>query len=469
MENFKDASLWFDSLDENIKTRRALQAELNVDVAIIGAGYTGLWTAYYLKKQQPNLSIAIVESQTAGFGASGRNGGWLMGGMAGESKYLSLLPKEERQAGYDLLFNIIDEVADVLKTENIQCDLNRGGAVYAAARYTEQINNMKNLLKHYHDEGLSEEDYYWLDKDQLAEKVHMRNGFGGIFTPHCATINPAKLVRGLARCVEKMGVAIYEKSPVTCIKNKCVHTQHGSLKANVIVPATEGFSNELLNIKKYVLPVQSLIIATEPLSKSQWDEIGLHTRPAFSDGGRLTTYGQRSQDGRLIFGARGGYMFGGKSRYDFTLQDPAFRLREKLMVDLFPSLKNVNVTHGWGGTLGMSRNFTPFAIYDPKTGIASAGGYSGEGVGASNLFGRTLAQMILQNDTLLTRMPWVFTPATHKQALKKWEPEPFRFITYKTVLSCFSWEDDLYNKSGVAPWRKKIAGAVCDKLGLLLE
>ncbi len=469
MDNFKNTSFWFDTLDENIQARTPLQDDLSVDVAIIGAGYTGLWTAYYLKKQQPDLSIAIVESQTAGFGASGRNCGWLMAGMAGEAKYLSHLPEQERQAGYNLLFGIIDEVASVTKEENIQCDLNRGGAVYAAARYPEQIKNMQDALKHFHGQGLGEEDYRWLDTHELNEKVRMRNGYGGIYTPHCATINPAKLVRGLARCVESMGVVIYEKSPVLSVENKKVHTTQGSIKANVIVPATEGFSDKLLNLKKYVLPVQSLIIASEPLSKSQWDEIGLHSRPAFSDGGRLTTYGQRSLDCRLIFGARGGYMFGGKVRHEFSLEDPAFDLRKKLMVDLFPSLKDVKVTHGWGGTLGMARNFSPFAIFDPVSGIASAGGFSGEGVGASNLFGRTLADMILQKDSELTHMPWVFTPATHKQALKKWEPEPFRFITYKTILRFFGWEDDLYNNQSAAPWRKKLASTVCDKLALLIE
>ncbi len=149
MDNFKNTSFWFDTLDENIQARTPLQAHIEVDVAIIGAGYTGLWTAYYLKKQQPKLSIAIVESQTSGFGASGRNCGWLMAGMAGEAKYLSELPEHERQAGYKLLFGIIDEVAKVTDDEGIQCDLNRGGAVYAAARYPEQIKNMQGTLKHF--------------------------------------------------------------------------------------------------------------------------------------------------------------------------------------------------------------------------------------------------------------------------------------------------------------------------------
>ncbi len=467
--SFNNVSFWFDTCPEQIKSRPALTQDIEVDVAIIGAGYTGLWTAYYLKQQQPELSIAIVEAETAGFGASGRNGGWLMGAMSGEGKYLEKLPEEDKRTGFDLLFGIIDEVHTVTTREDIDCDLHRGGAIYAAARYPEQIEFMQDYLRHQHQLGLTEEDYRWLSRGELEQKIRIRNGYGGVYTPHCGVINPAKLARGLARCVESKGVQIFEQSPVQTVDNRCLKTAQGSIKANVIVPATEGFSAELMDIKKYVLPVQSLIIATEPLDSAQWAEIGLDQRPAFSDAGRLTTYGQRSADGRMIFGARGGYIFGGKVRHQFSLQDPEFRLRETLLRDLFPSLQNTRITHGWGGTLGMARDMSPFALFDPATGIASAGGYGGEGVGASNLFGRTLADLILQRDSDLTRMPWAFQPSTHRQALKRWEPEPFRWLTYKAILQCFSWEDDLYSKQSAAAWRKKLAGMLCSKLSLLIE
>ncbi|MEH6550305.1 MAG: FAD-binding oxidoreductase [Pseudomonadales bacterium] len=469
MSNYKDVGFWFDTLNENIQARPTLETEMEVDVAIIGAGYTGLWTAYYLKQQQPDLSIAIVEAETAGFGASGRNGGWLMGALAGETQYVNSLPDSQRRAAYDLIFGIVDEVQQITQREGIDCDLHRGGSIYAAARYPEQLKTQQDELRHLHDSGLNEDDYRWLSKDELAQQLRIRNGQGGIYTPHCAVINPAKLARGLARSVERQGVSIYERSPVTSVGDKILHTEHGNIKADVIVAATEGFSAELMNLKHYVLPIQSLIIATEPLSQPQWDEIGLEQRPSFSDGGRLATYGQRSADDRMIFGARGGYSFGGKVRHEFSLQDPEFRLRETLLRDLFPSLETVKITHGWGGTLGMARGFCPFAVFDPQSGIASAGGYGGEGVGASNLFGRTLADMILQRDTQLSNMPWAFSPATHKQALKRWEPEPLRWLTYKTILEVFSWEDKLYNRLDAPKWKKALAGGICNKLARILE
>lgn len=467
--SFNSVSFWFDTCQEQIQPRPALTTDIEVDVAIIGAGYTGLWTAYYLKQQQPTLSIAIVESETAGFGASGRNGGWLMGAIEGQGKYLAELPADERSKGFDLIFGIIDEVAKVSSRERIDCDLQRGGSIYAAARYPEQIAFMQDFLKHQHSLGLGEEDYRWLNRKELEQQIRIRNGYGGVYSPHCGVINPAKLARGLARSVEGKGVQIFEQSPVINVENRCLKTAQGSIKANVIVPATEGFSAELMNIKQYVLPVQSLIIATEPLNSAQWAEIGMEQRPAFSDAGRLTTYGQRSADGRMIFGARGGYIFGGKVRHQFNLQDPEFRFHEQLLRDLFPSLQKTKITHGWGGTLGMARNNSPFALFDSATGIASAGGYGGEGVGASNLFGRTLADLILQRDSELTRMPWAFQQATHQQTLQRWEPEPLRWLAYKTILQCFSWEDDLYSKQNAAVWKKKLAGMLCSKLALLVE
>ncbi|WP_019529310.1 NAD(P)/FAD-dependent oxidoreductase [Dasania marina] len=466
--NKQAVSFWFDTLAEKIQPRPILSEDIQVDVAIIGAGFTGLWTAYYLNKQQPDLRIAIIESETAGFGASGRNGGWLMGALAGETKYLAGLPEPERQAAYQLIFSIIDEVKQVLAAENIDCDLHHGGSVYAAARYPEQLAFQQSELKHLYQAGLSEDDYRWLNKAELDATVRMRNGMGAIYTPHCAAINPAKLVRGLAECLERKGVSIYEQSAVTHVGHKQLQTAQGSVRADVIVPATEGFADELMGLKRYVLPIQSLIVATEPLTESKWDEIGLADRPTFSDAGRMATYGQRSADGRIIFGARGGYIFGGKVRHQFALSDPAFREREQILRDLFPSLASVNVTHGWGGTLGMARNFTPFAVFDANTGIASAGGYGGEGVGAANLFGRTLADMILQKETQLTAMPWAFTQATHKSALKRWEPEPCRWLTYQTLLNIFSWEEELYNKGKAPAWLRKSTGAVCDKLALLM-
>ncbi|VVO73702.1 MULTISPECIES: NAD(P)/FAD-dependent oxidoreductase [Pseudomonas] len=459
MPAWRTISLWMDQLDEPLLARPALEQDLDIDVAIIGAGYTGLWTAYYLKRQAPDLNIAIIEAQTAGFGASGRNGGWLMGNLLGEDRLLAGLSPEQRRASYDLLHAIPDEVEIVLEREGIDCDYRKGGALYCAARYPEQEASLRQYLDKLYKQGLNESDYRWLSPEQLAQQIRVARPFGGIYAPHVATIHPAKLVRGLARTVERMGVRIYENSAVTQWQSGSLRTAKASVRSRWIVPAVEGYSVTLPPLGRYQLPVQSLIVATEPLSAATWDEIGLSRGQAFSESSRQVTYGQRTADNRLIFGARGGYQFAGQLRHDFDLTRSEIELRRYLFGELFPQLKNVQITHGWGGNLGMSRRFKPHMLCDRASGIALSGGYGGEGVGASNLGGRTLADLILQRDTERVHQPWVIAQGG-LDALRAWEPEPCRWLGYNAIIRSFVHEDQTLANPATAPWRRKLASGV---------
>ncbi|WP_095194232.1 FAD-binding oxidoreductase [Pseudomonas sp. Irchel 3A7] len=459
MPAWRSISLWMDQLDEPLLARAALEQDLDIDVAIIGAGYTGLWTAYYLKRQAPDLSIAIIEAQTAGFGASGRNGGWLMGNLLGEDRLLAGLSPERRRASYDLLHNIPEEVRIVLEREGIDCDLRQGGALYCAARYPEQEASLRQYLDKLYRQGLNENDYRWLSPEQLAQQIRIAKPYGGIHAPHVATLHPAKLARGLARTVERMGVRIYENSPVTQWQSGSLRTAQASVRSRWVVPAVEGYAVTLPPLGRYQLPVQSLIVATEPLSAATWDEIGLSHGQAFGESSRQVTYGQRTADNRLIFGARGGYQFAGRLRHDFDLTRSEIELRRYLFGELFPQLKNVRITHGWGGNLGMSRRFKPHMLCDRASGIALSGGYGGEGVGASNLGGRTLADLILERDTELVRQPWVI-PQGGLDALKAWEPEPCRWLGYNAIIRSFVHEDQTLANPASAPWRRRLASGV---------
>ncbi len=459
MPAWRTISLWMDQLDDPLTARAALEQDLDVDVAIIGAGYTGLWTAYYLKRLAPGLNIAILEAQTAGFGASGRNGGWLMGNLLGEDRLLAKLSPEDRRAAFDLLHAIPDEVEIVLEREAIDCDYRKGGALYCAARYPEQETSLRRYLDGLYRQGLTEKDYRWLSPEQLAQQIRLAKPYGGIYAPHVATIHPAKLVRGLARTVERMGVRIYENSPVTQWQSGSLRTEKVQVRSRWIVPAVEGYSVTLPPLGRYQLPVQSLLVATEPLSAATWDEIGLSRGQAFSESSRQVTYGQRTADNRLVFGARGGYQFAGKLRHNFDLTTNEVELRRYLFGELFPQLKNVRITHGWGGNLGMSRRFKPHMLCDRSNGIALSGGYGGEGVGASNLGGRTLADLILERDTELVRQPWVI-PHAGLAALRAWEPEPCRWLGYNAIIRSFVHEDQTLANPTSAPWRRKLASGV---------
>lgn len=459
MNPWRSLSLWMDQLDESLTARPTLTADLHADVVIIGAGYTGLWTAYYLKRQAPQLRIVVLESEIAGFGASGRNGGWLMGNLLGQDNLLAEQSSAARKQAYDLLHGIPDEVASVLQREQIDCDYRKGGVLYCAARYPEQLSSLQSQLAEYRALGLGESDYRWLTPVDLAKQLQLRNAYGAIHTPHCATIQPAKLVRGLARCVTAMGVELYEQSRVTDWQSGLVRTATGSVRADWIVPAVEGYAASLPPLGNHQLPVQSLMVATEPLSKEIWADIGLEHGQAFSENSRQVTYGQRTADDRLVFGARGGYRFGGKLRDDFNLSEDERDLRRYLFSELFPQLKNVRITHAWGGNLGMARRFRPHMLVDRANGIALAGGYGGEGVGASNLGGRTLADLILGQQSELTAQPWVLGEQPISR-LPSWEPEPLRWLGYNAIIQSFVHEDRVLADPNSAPWRRQLASGL---------
>ena len=456
MPAWRTISLWMDQLEEPLLARPSLERDLDVDVAIIGAGYTGLWTAYYLKRQAPELNVAIIEAQTAGFGASGRNGGWVMGNLLGEDRLLAGLSPQQRRASYDLLHGIPDEVRIVTEREGIDCDFRKGGVLYCAARYPEQEVSLRGYLDSLYRQGLTPDDYRWLTPEELARHIRIARPYGGIHAPHCATIQPARLVRGLARTVERMGVKIYENSPVSDWQPGSLKTANATVCSRWIVPAVEGYAATLAPLGRYQLPVQSLLVATEPLSAATWDEIGLDHGQAFSESSRQVTYGQRSADNRLVFGARGGYRFAGKLRHDFDLSEGEVHLRRYLFGELFPQLKDVKITHSWGGNLGMSRRFKPHMLCDQRSGIALSGGYGGEGVGASNLGGRTLADLILGHDTERVHQPWVI-PQGGLDALKAWEPEPLRWLGYNAIIRSFIHEDQTLADLNSAPWRRRLA------------
>lgn len=467
MNPWRNISLWMDQLDDPLQARPTLQAELRSDVAIIGAGYTGLWTAYYLKRQAPQLRVVVLEAETAGFGASGRNGGWLMGNLLGEERLLARLPAAERKASFDLLHGIPDEVARVVAREGIDCDLRKGGVLYCAARYPEQEMRLRDYLRELRALGLGEDDYRWLAPAELAEQLRVANAYGAIHSPHCATIDPARLVRGLARCVEGLGVEVYERSRVTDWRPGQVRTEHGSVNADWVVPAVEGYAASLPPLGQHQLPVQSLIVASEPLPADVWAGIGLERGQAFGEFSRQVTYGQRSRDDRLVFGARGGYRFGGRLRSDFSLSEGERGLRRYLIGELFPQLRNVRLSHAWGGNLGMARRFQPHMLRDVRNRIALSGGYGGEGVGASNLGGRTLADLILGRDSERVRQPWVL-PDSPLSRLRRWEPEPCRWLGYNAIIRSFVHEDGVLANPRSPAWRRRLAQALAERMESLM-
>ena len=394
-------SFWHESADEDWTPRPHLPGDLDVDVAVVGAGYTGLWTAYYLAEADPSLSIAVLESEVAGFGASGRNGGWCSALFPAELPALAALAsRESALAQHAAMRATVDEVGRVAAAEGIDAHLAKGGTV-RVARGPAQL----------------------LDAASAGEIVRADGVTGATYTPDCAAIHPARLVRGLARAVERRGAVIHERTSATSIAPREVRTDRGTVRAATVVRATEGFTPRLPGHRRTSIPVYSLVIATEPLPASTWDEIGLARRETFSDFRHLIVYGQRTADDRIAFGGRGAPYHAG-SRIDpaFDRDESVFARILAGLVDLFPVLRGVRVTHSWGGPLGVPRDWCASVGLDPSTGLAWAGGYVGDGVGTTNLAGRTLRDLVLDRDTELTALPWVGHRSRH------WEPEPLRWL-----------------------------------------
>ncbi len=423
MNRYAAVSFWFDSLDEPIEARPALDQNLEVDVAIVGGGYTGLWTAYYLHNIDPSLHVAILEKEVCGFGASGRNGGWCSGKLAAP---WARIAKSSGVAAANALRKAmeatVDEVGDVAAKEGIECDFAKGGTV-EVCRNEVQLSKARAEIEEARSVGVGEEDLALLDEKRAREILDTRDVLGATYTPHCASLHPARLVRGLAAVVAARGPMIFEDTKVDEIAPHALRCGPHTVRAKAIVRATEGYTAALPRSSRRMIPVYSLMIATEPVPASTWQEIGLARRETFSDYRHLFIYGQRTKDGRLAFGGRGApYHFGSRISPAFDRDDKVHSALRRSIVELFPQLAGVSTTHRWGGPIGIPRDWHPSVTFDEKSGLATAGGYVGYGVGASNLAGRTIADLICRRDSELVRMPWV----GHRSPL--WEPEPLRYI-----------------------------------------
>jgi glycine/D-amino acid oxidase-like deaminating enzyme len=423
--SYRSLSLWHETCGDDLVPRPSLHGDLDVDVAIVGAGFTGLWTAYYLSERDPSLRIAVLERDIAGFGASGRNGGWVSGLFPSSSLRLSALPGSSRDGALKMTAAMrasVDEVGRVVAAEHIDCDFHKGGTI-VVARNQVQLARARAEVAEAYSWGDTEDDIRLLDPTQTADHIRVSDALGSTYTPHCARIHPAKLVRGLARVVEARGVTIYERTPVASIAPSSVQVVGGEVRARYVIRATEGFTPGLAGSKRAVIPVYSLVVATEPLPSQVWDEIGLAGRPTFSDHRHLVIYGQRSADDRLVFGGRGApYHFGSSVKPSFDRENRVFVGLRETLVDLFPPLSGYRFTHEWGGPLGIARDWMASVGLDPATGIGWAGGYVGDGVSTTNLAGRTLADLVTSTGSDLVGLPWV----NHRS--RPWEPEPLRWL-----------------------------------------
>lgn len=438
-------SHWFDTLPT---PRPRLPGDRDADVCIVGAGYTGLWAAYYLRKADPTLRITVLEARFAGFGASGRNGGWLSGLVPGDRNRMAKKHGRQQVLSWQQELNgAVDEVIAVAAAEGINIGAVKGGTM-EIARNPAQATRLA---------AAAAEERHWLNdvteltKEEAAQRIRFDGLVSAYHTPHCARIQPADLVRGLADTVERMGVTVYERSPVIEIAQGRAVTMTGTISAQIVLRATEGFTPALPGLHRRWLPMNSSMIATEPIPADVWDEIGWQEHETVGDTAHGFFYAQRTVDDRIAIGGRSvPYRFGSRADVDGRVPERTIRLLTDVLHSLLPQVRRVPIAHGWCGVLAVPRDWEAGVALDRTTGLGWAGGYVGHGVTATNLAGRTLADLVLGQQTQRTELPWV----GHES--RNWEPEPLRWLGVRGLYTAYKLADRHEQRSG-SPMTSPIA------------
>jgi glycine/D-amino acid oxidase-like deaminating enzyme len=404
-----NSSLWQGK--QNINYRKPISKNDSFDVVIIGAGFSGLWSAFHLKQFQPNLKIAVLEKEYVGFGASGRNGGWASAEYPTSSNRLI---KENGLESYKNLRTAItksiDEIGEIAKSNNWQIDYAKGGAL-VFARGNAQLSRISKEI---------DEEHQLLNKSQTTDLLNIPSALGSVFTPHCAALNPFKLVRALADHLEKLGVMIYEQSSVSEIRDKQVEVNGFNVNCTFSIRATEAFTPRKWMGNRQI-PIYSLMVATEPLSNEVVKEIRNTQRATFQEACHLITYAQITGDNRLALGGRGvRYKLFSRLSERSEIDNRMHSALEKRARSWFPQITDAKFEYRWGGAVALTRRWQAYLNFDQATGRAEIGGYVGDGVTLSYLVAKTLAEKMSNIKT--ANLPFI------DQGIGRWEPEPIRYL-----------------------------------------
>jgi glycine/D-amino acid oxidase-like deaminating enzyme len=453
LTRYEDVSYWLETAGD-LAPRASLEESTRADVAILGAGLTGLWTAYELLRRDPKLRVVVVEREIAGFGASGRNGGWCSAELnAGIGLMRERFGDGGARAVQEAMYETVDEVGRTCRREAIDAHFHKGGML-SVARGDHQLAAIDAELAEYVEAGFPNH-YQRLSAQELGERVRVEGATGALFSPECAVVHPGRLVRGLAEAVERLGGVIYEQTDVTGYAGKpapALHTSRGDVSADVVVLAGEAYLTQLPGLRRALLPVYSLIVMTEPIPEARWAEIGWAGRECMADMRLTIDYLSRTMDGRILFGGRGApYNFGSAIDPQTERHEATHAQLRAMLVEWFPMLAGIRFTHAWGGVLGVPRDIIPSFTYDRDGGVAMAAGYAGHGVATANLGGRVLADLITGAETEVTRLPLV----NHRSP--SWEPEPLRWLGVRAVQKGLARVDARAERTGRPPTGHSLA------------
>jgi len=429
------------------------------DLVVVGGGLTGLWTAYYALQRDPGARIVVLEAVEVGYGASGRNGGWLSPLLPGNRAVYA----RQSESGADgvvafqhEMFAAIDEVLDVLEREDIHADQVRGGQLTLAPTPA-AMARVKATREAHLRFGYEPSQVVLLDAEQTRARVNSVTAHGGLLYPETARVDPAKLTRGLAEVLRRRGVVISEHTPAREVTAHRVRTDRGWIDAGRIAVCLEAYTSRLLGGRK-VIPVNSSMIVTDPLPAWAWEQIGWEGRECLNDSAHTFVYAQRTADDRIAIGGRGTpYKYGsGTPGLGASDLRTTTNLRRRLET-MFPGVY-FPVAHAWRGVIGVTRDWCATVTHDEQAGVGAVYGFAGHGVTATNLAARTLLDRLDGHDSPLTRLPW------NEHRTRQWEPEPLRWLGVHGMYTLFGladrWEERTQAEKTALPARigSRIAG-----------
>jgi glycine/D-amino acid oxidase-like deaminating enzyme len=439
MNNYADKSFWLATYGDYLPNP-SLQGDLKVDIAIIGGGFTGLSAAYNLLKDDQGLSVAVLEGDVVGFGASGRNGGFSMTLFGLEPAVTKAIFGHQRTIeAHRYMERAVDYVDQLINEHNIQSDYWYPGFLRAATTpgYVKRIQHDLEILTSMGITGIT-----WIDSDQIRNEVNSPHFLGGWWEPRSGLLNPAKQVRELKRIAVQLGSQVYEETPVIEIQRGTdfkIITPKGNVFAKKVVFATNAYSHLFPQLKRKQVPAFTHMVVTEPLSQAQLERIGWKNRQGLEDARNLVHYFRLTIDNRLTMGGSDvSLAYGGDMEHD--LNSHTFADLERDIIWLFPHLKGIQITHRWGGPVSIPLDMAPAIGYLGDQRAIYSLGCVGHGVSMTHLNGRTLADLALERKTDLTDVWFV------NRRMIPWPPEPIRMVASQAIRGYLRLEDSIFER-----------------------
>lgn len=442
MTDYRTKSFWLATAGD-YTANAPLKGERRVDVVILGGGFTGINTAYQLKRADPLLDVAVLESNVVGFGASGRNAAFAMTVFGLSLSVTSMLyGKERARDAFQYAERAVDYLGALVDEHKLKCDYERVGFLRMATTpgYLERIQAELEIA---HALGVTGVE--WLDQTQAREQVNSPRYLGAWWEPRMALVNPVKLVREMKRVAENFGARIFEQTPATRVEKNAqgrfvVTTPHGKIVASKIVFATNAYSHLLPFVRRKQVPAFTHIVLTEPLREKHFAEIGWRKRQGLEDARNLIHYYRLTADNRLLMG--GGPVklsFGANMNHD--LSAPAFHHLESFIHYTFPALRDVKIEYRWGGPFSVTMDLAPAIGTIGDASAVYSVGCIGHGVALTHLNAQVLRDLILERKTDLTDLWFV------NRRVIPWLPEPLRLGASAAIRTYLQGEDWWYEKN----------------------